>query len=290
MTPFKVKIFGSGRAAKRHMDAYAKLPEMFQVVDEDQDIIDICTPNFLHFGEASWALLSGYHVIVEKPVCGSLAEVDDLRELEWETEKLVCPIAQYRYEPQLAKFVVPPVQLSNVVGISSVLIQKPRSPSYFEDWHGDPDQALGGCLAMQGIHAIDLILHLIGSVKSVRASIPGRQHHGIEDFCYVVLEMVNGASVRLEVSTPSVCEPLFSFNGLHLENSTDMFVEQFRRMHKPFNDIYEGNRVFGDKLPVTLSQARNAIEVLTAAYYSAYDGDTVTLPIADAHPAYQGYL
>ena len=44
----------------------------------DLDIIDICTPPDMHLRQAVAALEAGRHVILEKPLVASLAEVDAL--------------------------------------------------------------------------------------------------------------------------------------------------------------------------------------------------------------------
>jgi predicted dehydrogenase len=45
----------------------------------------------------------------------------------------------------------------------------------------------------------------------------------------------------------------------------------------------------GGVLPVTLSDARCSVELVTALYHSAATGSVVTLPIADDHPGYRGW-
>src|ERR1700736_3377179 len=45
---------------------------------DDIDILDICTPPTLHFTQAMAALATGKQVICEKPLVGSLEEVDRL--------------------------------------------------------------------------------------------------------------------------------------------------------------------------------------------------------------------
>jgi hypothetical protein len=46
----------------------------------------------------------------------------------------------------------------------------------------------------------------------------------------------------------------------------------------------------GGSLPVTPSDARYSVELVTALYHSAATGSVVTLPIADDHPGYRGWL
>src|SRR5918999_1547160 len=64
---------------------------------EDIDIIDICTPPSLHFAQTMAALAAGKQVVCEKPLTGSLAEVDRLSVAEQESRGRILPIYQYRY-------------------------------------------------------------------------------------------------------------------------------------------------------------------------------------------------
>ena len=43
---------------------------------DDIDIVDICTPAALHFEQILAALSAGKEVVCEKPLVGSLAEID----------------------------------------------------------------------------------------------------------------------------------------------------------------------------------------------------------------------
>ena len=62
----------------------------------------------------------------------------------------------------------------------------------------------------------------------------------------------------------------------------ERFVGQFYRMHAALAD--------GGELPVTLTDARRSIELLTAAYYSALRNEIVPLPIQSGHPFHAGWL
>ena len=44
----------------------------------------------------------------------------------------------------------------------------------------------------------------------------------------------------------------------------------------------------GDPSPVTVADARAALEIVTAAYWSAATHDDVVLPVGPEHPAYAG--
>jgi predicted dehydrogenase len=45
----------------------------------------------------------------------------------------------------------------------------------------------------------------------------------------------------------------------------------------------------GGALPVTIGEARQSLELITAIYHSARTGERVDLPITQDHPAYAGW-
>jgi predicted dehydrogenase len=126
MRRLKVGVVGAGIGAS-HIEAYQALPEMYEVtalcdivaeraaavctrldvptkvgsldalLEHDLDIVDICTPSGLHQPQALAALAAGFHVVVEKPVARSLAEVDAIAAAEAAGPGRVCPIFQYRF-------------------------------------------------------------------------------------------------------------------------------------------------------------------------------------------------
>lgn len=134
MTHFKVHILGNGNAAQKHIAAYKQLPEKFTITDSyvDADVIDICTPNYLHFSQAITAAEMGKMVIVEKPPCGSLLELEVL--CHYPT---VFVMFQHPFEE-----------------IDSELRMYKRGPSYFNGWRGDLEKTLGGVLTTHAIHDI----------------------------------------------------------------------------------------------------------------------------------------
>jgi len=64
---------------------------------DDLDVIDLCTPSYLHHPQALRALEAGKHVICEKPVAGSLQQIDELIAVEAGSGKCLMPISQTRF-------------------------------------------------------------------------------------------------------------------------------------------------------------------------------------------------
>jgi len=53
--------------------------------------------------------------------------------------------------------------------------------------------------------------------------------------------------------------------------------------------LYHGALESGGTLPVTVGEARRALELLSAVYHSARTGERVQLPIQNDHPVYHGW-
>ena len=73
-------------------ESYAAMLESPQI-----DAVSLCTPSGDHCGQILQALDSGKHVVVEKPMCISLADADEVIRLAEETGKKVCVISQLRF-------------------------------------------------------------------------------------------------------------------------------------------------------------------------------------------------
>ena len=261
MKTLKVKILGNGGAAQKHKNAFAELPEMYQITNsDDYDIVDICTPNYLHYDQIC-SYISTYHVIVEKPLCGSLTEIDNLIRIETRGNCKIFPIFQYRYA-------------GHDLFARSIINFWRRDKSYYDSWRGKWDQALGGCLTSHAIHAIDLFLQYNQMPLMVSAGL--NTHSGPETLADIFLGEP-GDMFRIS----AVISPHVSTRGFNFGDQQRGFVEQFRRIHTAITE--------DEVAPVTLQEARNSLEILTAAYYSAYIKEPVMLPIEQDHPFYPGW-
>lgn len=263
--PLTVRILGSGGAARRHRDAYAQLPDLYKLVDDGApDLIDICTPNSCHYAQVLEALRSNCHVIVEKPMCGSLTECDRIIDASYLSGRDVFPISQYRFTGH-----------DDVdIAVSGMVSYWRRDQAYWDGWRGSWDDALGGCLTIHGIHLIDLVVQKFGMPFMISAGMDTWLHP--ERFADIFLGEP-GAMIRISV----ICHPEVQTGGFYLGDSHTGYVEQFKQIHAAITSNVAG--------PVPLGEVRNVIEVLTAAYWSAYTGEPATLPIGPDHPFFEGW-
>lgn len=347
----RVGVAGVGIGAQ-HIDAYRELPEQFEVaalcdIDEnkardmavryqipqvfadfsalcqrdDLDLIDICTPSYLHASQTLEALQAGKHVICEKPAAGSLQEIDNLIAAEARSDKRVMPIFQYRFGHGVQKLKYLIEQgLAGSAYLTTVETAWRRRPAYYAaPWRGKWATELGGALVTLAIHAHDILYYVLGPIKSVFARTATKVNPiETEDCVCASLEMADGSLASLAVTTGSAVEITrhrFCFQGFTAESNHEAYrntcdpwnftgdtpeitaqindalarftpqPEKFVRQFALFHEALQHNT----ELPVTLADARASLELITAIYCSAQTGQAVTLPITPDHPNYASW-
>ncbi len=173
--------------------AYATASEAYAT--EAVDAVGICLPSALHADVAVEALRAGKHVIVEKPVDITLAAADRLIEAQRETGLTVSVISQRRFQPPVAQIraAIDSGALGRVTsGIAESAFFRPQSYYDGDDWRGTLAIDGGGALMNQGIHALDLLVWMLGRPVQVSAQTGRLAHDGIE------VEDLAGASIVFE--------------------------------------------------------------------------------------------
>src|SRR5262249_39224354 len=150
--------------------------------------------------QARQALEAGHDVLVEKPLAGSLAEVDQLVAAERKTGRRVAPVFQYRFSNGLQGFLQ--MQAAGLVGkayVATVETHWRRTAFYYNNpWRGRFASELGGCLVTHAIHAHDILPLVMGPIASVTARTATAVNPiETEDCAVVLLEMKSGALVTL---------------------------------------------------------------------------------------------
>jgi predicted dehydrogenase len=186
-----------GAAAYHDLDSFLKHGPM--------DLVIIGSPSSLHAEQGIAAARAGLNVLTEKPIDISTKRADELiEECDRAGVKLgIC--YQDRFAPDLCllKDLVDNSKLGKPI-LASGYIKWYRPPSYYaeSDWRGTSTFDGGGTLINQGIHTIDLLLWLIGDVKSVYARAVTCLHEiQVEDTLVATLEFANGALGTIESTT-----------------------------------------------------------------------------------------
>jgi predicted dehydrogenase len=287
----------------------------------DLDVIDICTPSYLHFSQVQQALAAGKHAVCEKPVASSLKEVDDLIQAEADSGKRVMPIFQYRFGHgvQKLKLLVEKGIAGQAFVTTVETAWRRRTEYYAVAWRGKWKTELGGALVTLAIHAHDVLCYVLGPVRGVFARTATMVNPiETEDCVSASLEMADGSLACLSVTTGSAAEisrHRFCFSRLTAESNAQPYsntadpwtftgdspeieqqIETALARFEPLPEGFEGQFYrfsdalqHGVELPVTLSDARASLELITAIYHSAQTGQPVALPIGKDHPKYASW-
>ncbi|MGI6871579.1 Gfo/Idh/MocA family protein [Amycolatopsis sp. 3B14] len=139
----------------------------------DIDVVHICTPNALHAPLTRIALDAGKHVVLEKPVGTSSAEVADLVRRWRDTDRVVAVPFAYRFYP-VVREVRDRVRGGPVRLIHGVYLQDWLSRDSDTNWRvrsglGGPSRAFGDI----GVHWCDLAEFVTGQrIARVHAVLP----------------------------------------------------------------------------------------------------------------------
>lgn len=297
-------------------DAATDLAPLLQ--RSDIDIIDISTPPATHLPLAEEALAAGKHVVLEKPLVGSLADVDRLAQAAKGARGRLMPIFQYRFSPGILKLKrLVDAGIAGKLYLSTIETAWKRGAAYYAvPWRGKWATELGGCFTAHAIHAHDMLCWIAGPIASVHARTTTRVNPiEVEDTAVASFAMKDGSLASSAVTLGSAVEISrlrFCFANLTAESAlspynpgtepwtfTGMTPEDTARIAEALKDFRAGPERFtgqferfhaalesGGPLPVTLEDGRASIELLTALYHSARTGKAVELPIGAEHPAY----
>ncbi|MEZ5845925.1 MAG: Gfo/Idh/MocA family oxidoreductase [Geminicoccaceae bacterium] len=174
------------------------------LADPGVDIIDICLPPAMHVPVACEALAAGKHVIVEKPIAGSVAEADRLVKVSQETGRRVFPVFQYRFGRAFAQLrALEAAGLTGAPRVASLETHWNRNAGYYAaaSWRGTWDREMGGAILSHAIHIHDLIACFFGPVADVSAMLATSINPiETEDCAALAFRMRGGALVTSSVT------------------------------------------------------------------------------------------
>jgi len=188
------------------------------IADPSIDIVDVCTPNRLHTEIVIAALEANKHVLCEKPLATTTAEIHRMGEAVEKSKGILMVAQNQRFTPTgvaIKRFLeeqdLGEIYYTRIHATRRNLM--PRTPGFL-----DPALSGGGPCMDIGVHALDLGLWLMGFPKPTRVSgrtltnfakgwdIPGgwgewdRDLVGVEDFASGFIHFENGATMILETS------------------------------------------------------------------------------------------
>lgn len=288
----------------------------------DIDLVNICLPPNLHKQAILDALAANKHVICEKPLVGSLADCDEIIAATQSSDYQVIPVFQYRFGQGLGQLChLIEAGLAGKALVATIETHWNRTPDYYSvPWRGQWDTELGGAMVGHAIHAHDLLVRVLGPIATVQVQLATRVNDiAVEDCAACIIGMQCGALVTSSVTLGSARDQSrlrFCFDFLSAESSLNPYNpgtapwefvarEPARQslIDEALEDYPEHNEGFARQFelahaaivdaaepPVTLSDARASLELITAAYSAHENGTRVSLPLQADHPAYAGWV
>ncbi len=169
------------------------------------DVVCICTPSGQHLEPALAAARAGKHVVCEKPLEIDVERAERIILACAEAGVQLACIFQNRYSEHYRELrdLVTSGALGRLV-LGNAYVKWYRPPEYYasSEWRGTLRGDGGAALINQGIHTLDLLLDVMGKVRSVRGRVATLSHRiEGEDVGAAVLEFESGALGTIEAST-----------------------------------------------------------------------------------------
>lgn len=169
--------------------------------DPAVEAVLVVLPNALHAEVALAAVEAGKHVVIEKPLCLSLADADRLIARAAELKRVIGYAEELPYCPRFLR--ARELVDKRAIGDLFYLKQIEAHSGPYSDWFFDPPMAGGGALMDMGCHSIEYARWMFGKrpVRRVTARMSAYLHHArgpLDDHVVVHLEWDDGKSALLE--------------------------------------------------------------------------------------------
>ncbi len=140
------------------------------VQSDSIDLVDICTPNNLHYPVAMEAIKNGKHLLCEKPMAMNTREAREMYEAAETAGVVHMMIFNYRFVPALAlaKKLIQSGKLGAIHHFNAVYYQDWLvDPTFPMVWRHDAKTTGSGAHGDMNAHIIDLARFLLGEFEAV---------------------------------------------------------------------------------------------------------------------------
>ena len=252
-TPLKVGLIGLGFIGKVHAHAYHSIPYCFsapgaraqlsavlrsaagrdrdllqslgspvetadaaEFFNLDLDMIDVCSPNYLHLEHITTAAQKKMHIYCEKPLALNLQQARSMAEITAQAGVLTHSAFVMRYYPaaRQAKAILASGALGEIYNFRAYLYHNSyMDPQRPISWRLQNSLSGGGALADLGVHSIDIVRYLLGEADWVqchtRTFIKARPKSAgsaemapvdVDDWALCLLGLQNGAQGSIETT------------------------------------------------------------------------------------------
>jgi len=282
-------------------------------------VINVLTPNHLHFDAVVKAAHAGKHVLVEKPPAMSLREVDEMEAVARECGIKIGIVLQCRVRKaiQAMRTAIAEGRFGRLLHADTYMKWFRTTEYYLSDPWRSSRRSGAGVTVQHAFHYIDLLQYQMGPVKSVHARMNNLAHPRVEleDTLLAFVDYQNGAQGVVQASTAlwpgtDIRIEINGENGTAIMSGEKIVTWKFKEEHPEDAEIRQlGNAAvqtaasgpadfgFTDHLVVIedmadavmedhepfipLMSARPTLEWALAMYKSAKLGTPVELPVLD---------
>ncbi len=348
----RVAIVGLGGISGAHLNAYKQFPERCKIVAlcdivpekaqkrakefglecdivddhhklldrKDIDLVDICTPPYVHAEISINALNAGFNVVCEKPMAASLEECDRVIAAAKKNGKLFSSIAQNRFLTSISAFKKTlDSGLAGEVKHFQVDSFWWRGHCYYDMWwRGTWEKEGGGCTLNHAVHHIDMLGWMMGMPDEINSVMTNVSHDNaeVEDLSVSVMRFGRAlATVTASVvhhgekqaltaqcADASISVPFSTYASVSKQNGFPTEKPELeKKLTEAFESApklkYEGHPGQIDNIltclengsttpAVTGEDGRRTIEIITGIYKSGSTHQSVKLPLAKDDPFY----
>jgi len=304
-------------AGQYGVKAYYDLDEMLK--DDAIQVVNVLTPNHLHYDAVMRCAAAGRHVLTEKPPAMSLRETDEMiAACRSRGLKFGCTVqCRVRKAIQAMKRAVEIGRFGRLLHADAYMKWFRTSEYYHSDAWRSSRRSGAGVTVQHAFHYIDLLHYLAGPVAKVEAKMTNLNHPSVrlEDTLLAFIYYRNGAQGVVQASTAlwpgtDIRIEINGENGTAIMTGEKMAMWKFRD-EKPEDDAvrklgseaqatgaggpadfgYHDHRVViqdmidavreNREVIIPVSSVRPTVELVLAMFQSAARNRPVELPIQD---------
>lgn len=192
------------------------------------DYVSICSPNDLHSSHIKMAFRHGANAICEKPIVLTLNEIEELKQLETETDCKVSTILQLRTHQAILNLKTRVEKEADKLHEIDLTYITSRGDWYHKSWKGN-DKRSGGLTTNIGVHFFDMLTWIFGDV------IKNEVHLKNETSCAGLLTLKN-AKIKWFLSIdrkyiPSSYNNQTTYRCLNIDGEEFEFSDGFADLH-----------------------------------------------------------
>lgn len=292
-----------------NIKGYLKLEEMLE--QEELDIVAICTPSGVHPNQVAMAAKYGVHVVTEKPMATRWEDGVRMVKACDDAGVRLFVVKQNRRNStlQLLKRAVKEKRFGKIHMVHlNVFWTRPQDYYDQADWRGTWEFD-GGAFMNQASHYVDLLDWLIGPVDKIQAMMSTTRDIEVEDTGVLNIRWRNGALGSMAVTMltyPKNMEGSITIlgekgtvriGGVAVNDIQKWEFDEPKEYDENINEAnYQTTSVYGfghplyyknvvdvmrgDAEPETDGrEGLKSLELLIAAYLSARDGTSTSLPL-----------